>query len=750
MAVSCITLFYPKFVCFKPKKRDKIWIPTLTMNLAACLGQAICQPKIRSKKLNFNFLNPLQLTLSRMLKTIQILKSFGSFVADNLARFTQLGLRLPKQMKSSMAIIVLVTTAILAGHTVSAQVAPPPSLTTVTTPTPSNLTEFVRDNTGAIALGKALFWDMQVGSDGLMSCATCHFHAGADNRSKNQLHPGFDQKFVLGLNHQLQQAEYPFHKLQDPNVRTSQVVADSNDVTGSQGVHLTRFNSITPSSDKDNVTVEPDNVFNVGGKNVRQVTDRNAPTVINAVFNFRNFWDGRAQDTFNGVNPFGLRDANAKLVKADKPNQLKEVQVRLNNSSLASQAVGPPLSAVEESATDREFDDLSQKLAGGKGKKRLRETGKKLRGLTPLGKQLIATDDSVLGGLSNASKPGLNTSYKAMIKKAFQPQWWKSNQLITVSTDANNVRTITFSKKNDAKKADEDEIVDANQLESQQFTLMDYNFPLFFGLAIQMYESTLVSNDTPFDRFAAGTGALTAQQQQGLNLFLNSGCIACHSGAEFTAASVANVQKNGRLTRSPALAVQDRGFFNIGVRADQEDLGVGGQDNLKPTSRSLSEAVLAKEGQFKTVFNAEPNIAVGANDTVAANGFFKSPTIRNVELTAPYMHNGGMSTLRQVVDFYSRGAGDDDPQRPRTRVLNLSNEQKEDLVAFMKALTDDRVRYEKAPFDHPQLFIPNGHPGNETSVSQDLDGKATDDLLVIPAVGRSGGNGTPNFLGLEQ
>lgn len=162
----------------------------------------------------------------------------------------------------------------------------------MTIPAPSNLVEFVRDNTATIRLGKALFWDMQVGSDGVMSCATCHFKAGADSRSKNQLNPGFDQKFVLGLNHQLQQAEYPFHQLQDPNLRNSQVIRDSDDVTGSQGVHLTNFNSITPGSDKDNVTIEPDNVFNVDKKNVRQVTDRNAPTVINAVFNSRNFWDG--------------------------------------------------------------------------------------------------------------------------------------------------------------------------------------------------------------------------------------------------------------------------------------------------------------------------------------------------------------------------------------------------------------------------------------------------------------------------
>ena len=672
----------------------------------------------RSKNLLPNPINLIQSLFSKLLRQIQLLTTF---VAGILAKFAQLTLGLPKQMKSSMAITTLVVTAILAGHAVSAQVATPPSLKTVPIPTPSNLTEFVKDKTAAITLGKALFWDMQVGSDGLMSCASCHFHAGADNRSKNQLHPGFNQEFTSGVNHQLQQAEFPFHKLQNPDLRTSQVERDNDDVVGSQGVHLAKFNSIVAGSAEDNVTLEPDQVFNVDGTNVRQVTNRNAPTVVNAVFNFRNFWDGKAQDTFNGVNPFGVRDPNAKLVKADKPNQLKEVQIRLNNSSLASQAVGPPLSAVEESATDREFTDLSRKLAGVKGKKRLRETAKKLRGLRPLGKQLVAKDDSVLANLSRSPQAGLETNYKAMIKKAFQPQWWKSNQLINVSTDANNQRAVTFVKKNANLKADEDEIVDSDQLGSQQFTLMDYNFPLFFGLAIQMYESTLVSDNTPFDQFAENKSALTAPQQRGLNIFLNNGCIACHGGAEFTAASVSNVQKNGRLARSPAPGnpIEDRGFFGIGVRADQEDIGVGAQDNLKPVSRSLSETVLAKTGEFQSLFGTTPNIAVGPDTLVVANGLFKAPTMRNVELTAPYMHNGGMSTLRQVVDFYSRGGGDDNPQRPRLRVLNLNEQQKEDLVAFMKSLTDDRVRYDKAPFDHPQLFIPNGHPGNEADVSED-------------------------------
>src|SRR5581483_5044258 len=63
----------------------------------------------------------------------------------------------------------------------------PPPLKTVAIAEPSNLSEFVRDRQAAVLLGKALFWDMQVGSDGQTACATCHFNAGADSRTKNQM-----------------------------------------------------------------------------------------------------------------------------------------------------------------------------------------------------------------------------------------------------------------------------------------------------------------------------------------------------------------------------------------------------------------------------------------------------------------------------------------------------------------------------------------------------------------------------------
>lgn len=303
---------------------------------------------------------------SRLLKRIQIVALFAASVLAGLTRRLSV---LSKRTKRSMTIVALVATTVLAGHAVEAQVVDPgpsqplASLKTVSVPEPDNLGDFVKDKVAAIALGKTLFWDMQVGSDGIQSCASCHFHAGADNRSKNQVNPGGragDTIFNIGggPNYTLKPGDYPFHKLADPGNRSS-VVSDRNDITGSQGVFKADFNDIVINSDKDNVTPKTDEIFNVNNINVRQVTDRNTPSAINAVFNFRNFWDGRAQNIFNGVNPFGLRDPNAFVLKANGLNRLRQVKIQLKNSSLASQAVGPPTSSVEQSGGGRQLRPLS-------------------------------------------------------------------------------------------------------------------------------------------------------------------------------------------------------------------------------------------------------------------------------------------------------------------------------------------------------------------------------------------------------
>jgi cytochrome c peroxidase len=677
-----------------------------------------------------------------------------NFIGIHLTNLFRLVGTLLKRKSNIMAIATVVAVAILAGHTASAQVVPNPSLKNVPVPEPPNLGEFVKNRPAAIALGKALFWDIQVGSNGQQSCASCHFHAGVDTRAKNQISPGVlrvnasgeadpDITFNAGgPNSVLQPADFPFHKLADPNNRSSQVLADTNDVAGSQGVILAKFIDIVPGSPVDEVEVQPDPVFNVQGINVRQVTERNTPSTINAVFNFRNFWDGRAQNEFNGVNPFGSRDPNAFVLKSPrKQSPPQQVRISLKNSSLASQAVGPPLNSVEQSGTGRVHPDIGQKFNRIKIKKLPREAGKKLKQLRPLGQQVVHPQDSVLGRWSRSPEPGLRErSYENMIEDAFHPVWWDSQYIIKVDSTGGT----RYIRQPQGPRA------------TDEFTLMDYNFSLFFGLAIQLYESTLISDDSPFDRFMEGnTNALTAQQQQGKALFQDrrTGCAFCHGGPEFTNASVNNVE-NQRLRRmntgNGAQAVYDNAFYNIGVRPTSEDLGVGAKD---PFENPLSESRLAQQGLFESLLNATPNIPVGANERITADGAFKTPGLRNVELTGPYFHNGGQLTLRQVVDFYNRGGdfalNNIDNVDIGIRPLNLTEEEKTSLVAFMQSLTDDRVRFERAPFDHPQLFITNGHPGDQNAVTNDGTGQATTTVIELPAVGRNGlSTPQPNFLGV--
>src|SRR5262250_2073495 len=104
------------------------------------------------------------------------------------------------------------------------------SLKRVSIPQPLGIEPYVRDKTALGALGKALFWDVQAGSDGKVACATCHFHAGADHRSQNQM------TNLLGpfpVNHALVLGDFPLHILANYDDNRSAVLADSFAVVGS-------------------------------------------------------------------------------------------------------------------------------------------------------------------------------------------------------------------------------------------------------------------------------------------------------------------------------------------------------------------------------------------------------------------------------------------------------------------------------------------------------------------------------------
>jgi hypothetical protein len=360
-------------------------------------------------------------------------------------------------------------------------------------------------------------------------------------------HAGF------GPNHALSLSDFPLH--------TS--ARDNNNIVGSQGVFRYNFNDVVLGQGAENETSVADPVWSIsdgngGMLNVRRSTPRNAPSVINAVFNYRNFWDGRAQRTFNGVNPFGAGDPNAHLLQVDPNNPAStiEVTLRLSNSSLASQSVGPPGSDVEMSAAGRPFVKI----------------GKKMHTVTPLALQQVAPDDSVLGSLSAAPGNGLNTTYVSMIQAAFLPKWWSSSVVV----DANSGILFNGTPQN-----------------TDEYSQMEYNFSMFWGVAIQMYESTLVSDSSRFDQFMEGNrSALTSLEQLGLNRFEGKGgCINCHNGAEFTDATVSNVLHHGGsvVEQLPGGRWHDIGFHNIGVRPTDDDMGIAASDPSGLASLSVAQ-----------------------------------------------------------------------------------------------------------------------------------------------------------------
>ncbi len=582
-------------------------------------------------------------------------------------------------------------------------------------PTAAELNDLVRDKAAAIALGKAFFWEMQFGSDGFTACATCHFNAGADSRTMNQADPGLrrvdsngnpsaDSTIFhpgFGPNHQLSVSDFPLHKLADITRSNSAVLSDNNNIVGSQGVLRNNFNDVILGLGPEDETSVADPVWSITDPsgaplNVRRSTPRNAPPVINAVFNYRNFWDGRAQNTFNGVNPFGTGDPNASLLQTDASSLdiVHEVTLRLSNSALASQAVGPPGSDVEMSATGRPFVKM----------------GKKMLSLTPLVLQRVSPNDSVLGSLSADPFTGLNTDYVSMIQAAFQPKWWSSD--VIVDSNSNFLHL-------------------GLPMNTDEYSQMEYNFSMFWGVAIQMYESTLVSDSSRFDQFMEGNrGALSALEQRGLDRFQGKGgCTNCHNGGEFTDATVSNILSRGVVERLPGGRWHDVGFHNIGVRPTDDDMGIAASD---PSGlASLSAAQLASMGKLG-------GTQVPAGAPVAVRGAVKTPSLRNIELTGPYFVNGGQATLDQVVDFYSRGGDfpsvDVDPNLQRA---GFSADDKAAVVAFLKSLTDERVRSQSAPFDHPSLIVPNG--------MVITNGVLNEQTITIPAVGAGGGSPLPKF-----
>jgi cytochrome c peroxidase len=169
------------------------------------------------------------------------------------------------------------------------------------------------------------------------------------------------------------------------------------------------------------------------------------------------------------------------------------------------------------------------------------------------------------------------------------------------------------------------------------------------GKAIAAFERTVVTGPSPYDRYLAGDkAALSASQQRGFEVFSGKGrCMLCHAG--------------------PMLS--DQAFHNLGVGTDRESPGAG------------REAV-TKNAQDR--------------------GKFKTPTLRNVALTWPYLHDGSAPSLDEVIALYDRGGEPNANLDPLMRPLGLTGAEREDLKAFLEALTGTLPAIVKPPLPADQ------------------------------------------------
>jgi cytochrome c peroxidase len=195
------------------------------------------------------------------------------------------------------------------------------------------------------------------------------------------------------------------------------------------------------------------------------------------------------------------------------------------------------------------------------------------------------------------------------------------------------------------------------------------------GMALASYERVLVSANSPFDRwyYGAEKEAMSADQQAGFRLFTGkANCSSCHlitnESALFTDNSMHNTgigYQRSMSNPSAETRVQIAPGEHITVRGDV----VADASETPPNDLGLYEITENPDDRWK----------------------YRTPTLRNVALSAPYMHNGSISTLEEVIAFYNGGGIGNELLDPLLRPLNLSDQESDQLLAFLSALTGDNV-----------------------------------------------------------
>jgi cytochrome c peroxidase len=192
-----------------------------------------------------------------------------------------------------------------------------------------------------------------------------------------------------------------------------------------------------------------------------------------------------------------------------------------------------------------------------------------------------------------------------------------------------------------------------------------------YGKALQAYMRTLVSRNAPFDRFIAGDAtALSISAQRGAKLFLDKGCVGCHSGPDFT----------------------DNGFHALVVAQTGPHVPAADLGRYQDVP-----ALLASPYNVNGAYSDDTTTGklTGLVQDNMQKGQFRTKSLRNIAGAGPYMHSGQLATLEDVIDFYNQGGGDPGSsgivKDPKMVPLGLSAGDKADLVAFLASLSGEPV-----------------------------------------------------------
>ncbi len=184
--------------------------------------------------------------------------------------------------------------------------------------------------------------------------------------------------------------------------------------------------------------------------------------------------------------------------------------------------------------------------------------------------------------------------------------------------------------------------------------------------AVAEFLKTVVSKNVPFD-----TGKLSVSAKKGQKLFVGkAGCIRCHNGTYFSDGKAHNlgVPENPNILEDKNRKGDERYWRHITMRSFVKFMGVNNFENIR---KDPGHYVISKNEKDR--------------------GAFVTPTLRELTRTAPYMHNGMLKTLDNVIEFYNKGGGESRNKASMLKPLNLGGEEKKNLKAFLESLSGDEV-----------------------------------------------------------